>query len=183
MSDEGRQLVAELIAGDDRAFRSLYEQHGDGVCSFALRLTGSRDAADEIYQHAWVKLAQSARRLAPDTNVLAWLLRVARNHWHSGHRRERTRERHRETLTSQADPSWGARDFRPDTSAEQRRRLERLDRALGELSEQHREVLLVMIEADDLPQHELAATLSLEPAVFRKRLSRARKALAELMRD
>jgi DNA-directed RNA polymerase specialized sigma24 family protein len=40
-----------------------------------------------------------------------------------------------------------------------------------------------MIEADDVPQQELAAVLGLEPAAFRKRLSRARRALSELLRE
>jgi RNA polymerase sigma-70 factor (ECF subfamily) len=143
-----------------------------------VRLTGRRDAADELFQHAWVRLAERARQLSPDTHVLAWLIRVAHNHWRSQHRRASTHERHRAALTEAP-----AAAFRPDVSAEQRRELARVDEALALLSEAHREVLLLMIEADDLPQQELAAMLDLDPPVFRKRLSRARKALSELLRQ
>jgi RNA polymerase sigma-70 factor (ECF subfamily) len=178
VSDAGDDLVAGLASGDERAFRRAYDRYADRVYSFAVRLTGRRDTADELFQHAWLRLAERARELAPDRNLLAWLLRVMHNHWRSQHRRASTHQRHRQAIAA----AKGAAD-RPDVSAERRALLARVESALEALDERHREVLLVMIEADDVPQQELAAVLGLEPAAFRKRLSRARRALSELLRE
>jgi RNA polymerase sigma-70 factor, ECF subfamily len=171
-------LLAGLRARDERAFVTAYELYGDRVFAFSLRLTGRRDAADELFQHAWVRLAERAATLAEDTNVLAWLLTVARNHWRSQRRKAGTHARHEAALDPGEDVA-----ARPDTTAERRALLARLEAALLALPEQHREVLVVMIEADDVPQHELARVLDLAPDVFRKRLSRARRALAELLQE
>lgn len=170
-------LVAGLRASEAQAFNDVYSLYADRLYSFAVRLTGRRDTADELFQHAWLRLAETAPRLAEDTNVLAWLLTVARNHWRSQHRRAKTHDLHEHALRDTV-----AAPQTPDVSAERRAALARLERALDDLAEHHREVLVLMIEADDVPQHELAAVLGVPPAVFRKRLSRARAALAGLLK-
>ncbi len=169
-------LVAGLRRCDERAFNDAYGLFGDRLYSFAVRLTGRRDAADELFQHAWVTLAEKAAHLPDDTNVLAWLLTVARNHWRSQHRRARTHQKNEVALIeSHVQPSS------PDVTLEQRARLDALERALAQLAEHHREVLVLMIEAEDVPQKALAQVLGVSPTVFRKRVSRARAALAALI--
>lgn len=170
--------MAGLVACEPQAFRSAYEQYADRLYSFSLRLTGRRDAADELFQHAWLVLAERAPRLALDTNLLAWLITVARNHWRSQHRKAQTHLRNEDGIVEQhpAPP-------RPDETVEQRARIHRLEAALASLAEHHREVLLLVVEAGDLPQGELATILGLSPAAFRKRLSRARTALHAQLED
>lgn len=178
MSTSDAQLVAGLVARDPHAMTDAYTLYGDRVYSFAMRLTGRRDVADELFQHAWLRLAERAPRLGRDTKLLPWLLTVARNHYRSQHRRATTRQRHEHALAESA----GAPE-RPDVSAERRAAIERLERALADLPEHHREVLILMVEADEVPQEELARVLGLSHAAFRKRLSRARAALTSLLRS
>lgn len=155
-----------------------YAAYGDRVYSFAMRLTGRRDVADELFQHAWLRLAESAPRLRSDTKLLPWLMTVARNHYRSQHRRATTRQRHEHVVAQGAGTPE-----QPDASAERRAALERLEHALAELPEHHREVLVLMVEANDVAQDELAHVLGLSHAAFRKRLSRARSALTSLLRS
>ena len=176
MTTTDQPLVAGLRAREAKAMSDAYALYGDRVYSFAIRLTGRRDVADELFQHAWLKLAETAPRLRGDTKLLPWLLTVARNHYRSQHRRATTHQRHEAAISS-----GSAMAERPDVSAERRAMLERLERALTSLPEHHREVLVLMIEADDVPQQELARVLGLSPAAFRKRLSRARSALSGLL--
>ncbi len=173
---QDERLVMGLRAADAGAFNEAYERYGDRLYSFALRLTGRRDAADELFQHAWVTLAERAPRLRADTCLMAWLLTVARNHWRSQHRKAKTHDRHEDALRHAAPSVAG-----PERSVERAAMLARLEAALLALAEHHREVLVLMIESDDVPQQELAAVLDVAPAVFRKRLSRARAALAALL--
>ena len=178
MNASGDDLVERLRGGDQRAFLVVYERLGDRIYSFALRLSGRRDTADELFQHAWLRLAEQAPRLPLDTNLLAWLLTVTRNQFRSQHRHERVKARHAGSLAiAQASAP------RPDVSAERRALVERLEAALASLPEAHREVLALTVEADDVAQHDLAAILGLTPEAFRKRLSRARRALAELLEN
>ncbi|MCA9622524.1 MAG: RNA polymerase sigma factor [Myxococcales bacterium] len=175
----GRSLVAALRDGEAWALRQAYDLYGDRLYSFALRLSGRRDTADELFQHAWLRLAENARRLPADVHVLAWLLTVARNHFHSQHRRARTRGQHAEALRD--GPREAGAATSPEVVAERRALVEQLESALAALAEPHREILVLMIEGDDLPQHELAEVLGVSGVVFRKRLSRARQALRALL--
>ncbi len=173
---QSTQLVAGIRSRDPAALSDAYRLYGDRLYSFAMRLTGRRDAADELFQHAWLRLAEFAPRLQVDTNLLPWLLTVARSHWRSEFRKASTHARH-ETALTQAVAGPPA----PDADFEARAELVRLDTALRELAEHHREILVLMIEADDVPQRELAAVLGLSEPAFRKRLSRARTALSAML--
>lgn len=173
----GAALVARLRGGDVRAFQSIYDHLADRIYGFALRLAGRRDVADELFQHAWLRLAEQAPRLAPETNILAWLFTVVRNQHVSRHRRASTEARHGHGLAA-AQPTAP----RPDVSVERRALLARVEAALMALPEAHREVLVLVAEGDDVPQEELARVLGLRPEAFRKRLSRARRALRDALR-
>lgn len=175
-SADDAQIVAGLRRRDAEAMRRAHALYADRIYSFAVRLSGRRDVADELFQQAWLTLAERAARLRPDTALLPWLLTVARNHYRSQHRRLATRQRHDETVaaTIAAAPS-------PEVSAERRAMLARLEEALMNLPEHHREVLVLMIEADAASQQQLARVLGLSHAAFRKRLSRARAALSSLL--
>lgn len=176
MTSPDAQLVAGLRARDEKAMTDTYALYGDRVYSFAMRLTGRRDVADELFQHAWLRLAEKAAKLERDTKLLPWLLTVARNHYRSQHRRATTRKRHEHAIVEDAGAPTP-----PDVSAERRAAVARLERALRDLPEHHREVLVLTVEADDVPQQELARVLGLSHAAFRKRLSRARAALTGLL--
>ncbi len=172
MSSSDAGLVAGLVACEPAALRTVYDRYADRLYSFAVRLSGRPDVADELFQHAWLTLAERAPRLSPDTNLLAWLITVTRNHFRSQHRKALTHRRNEESLAVQHHAP-----ARPDETVAAQHRVARLELALSGLAEHHREVLLLMVEASELPQAELAAVLGLSPAAFRKRLSRARAAL------
>lgn len=172
MSTTDQEVVAGLVRCEAAAFRGAYDLYADRLYSFALRLAGRRDVADELFQHAWLTLSEKAPALSPGTNLLAWLITVTRNHWRSQHRKVQTHQRNEASISArqQAPPQ-------PDETVEQRARVAKLERALSALAEHHREVLLLVVEAGELPQDELARILQLSTATFRKRLSRARAAL------
>src|SRR5262245_11318063 len=56
-----QSLVTRAAAGDERAFRSLFDQHHAVLFRFAYRLTGSTDAAEDIAQDCFLRLIEQPR--------------------------------------------------------------------------------------------------------------------------
>lgn len=64
----------------DALIRSLYEEHGRSLLSYATRLTGDRAAAEDIVQETLVRAWKHAHNLIEGSgSVRGWLLTVARN--------------------------------------------------------------------------------------------------------
>ena len=66
-------LVDRLRRGDRAAFRELYARFAQASFGFLLRLAGRRDAAEDLHQEVWLSIARHAARLAPDTDLAAWI--------------------------------------------------------------------------------------------------------------
>lgn len=170
----GDALVARLIRGDQRAFAEAWSLYRARLYSFLLRMSGQPALAEDLLQETWLRLAQYACRLEPDTRLLAWLYTVARRLYLS-HRRK-----HLGWL--RLLPGLGlAEDLEPPTpyaltvAADGERRLEA---ALLALPLTYREPLL-LVAVDGVSLAEAATILDLSGPALRQRLSRGRALLAQ----
>src|SRR5437016_5097800 len=87
----------ELLARYSRhhaedAFAEIVRRRLNLVYSAALRQVRSPQLAQEVAQSAFIKLAQHAQRLAPDSIVSAWLYQVTRREAVDVIRRESRRQ-------------------------------------------------------------------------------------------
>ena len=179
-TNEERELVGRLRGGDAGAFDVLYEAYRPRLFGFLVRLTRRRDLAEDMLQETWLRLARSAATLDEDTRIGAWLFTVARNLFVSYRRwavldLDRLQEL---ALFPRLDP-----DAESPLDAACASELERaLERALLALPLADREVLLLCgVEA--MAPAEAASVLGVPPETLRKRLSRARARLADLLRE
>jgi RNA polymerase sigma-70 factor (ECF subfamily) len=141
---------------------------------FLLRLCGRRDAAEDLNQDVWLSIARHAARLAPDTDLPAWIFTVARNRFLSSRRRADVVV----PATEPADVDLRAAAPGPTDDPACRD----LERALAGLPDVHREVLL-LVGVEGLEVAQAAAVLSIRPDAARQRLARARAALAEALEN
>jgi RNA polymerase sigma-70 factor, ECF subfamily len=68
--------LAAARRGDNLAFARLVRAHQNRVFSVALRLTGSREDAEELAQDAFVQLHAALAQVVSLQHVLHWLLRT-----------------------------------------------------------------------------------------------------------
>jgi RNA polymerase sigma-70 factor (ECF subfamily) len=162
-SDSG--LVARLRRGDRAAFRELYARFAQPTFRFLARLTGRRDAAEDVHQETWIRVAQNHTRLRPDSDLAAWIFAIARNTFISARRRPEPGRPDRADDVVAWDDDPTCRD---------------LERALARLPETHREVLL-LVGVEGLEIAQAATALELRADALRQRLARARAALAEAL--
>jgi RNA polymerase sigma-70 factor (ECF subfamily) len=169
------QAIAGLKRGDGSAFDVVYEEYRRRLFSFALRLTGTRDAAEEIAQETWMRLAARAGKLRDDTSLAPWLFTVVRNlcvsFWRSRGRISFGWESPGYLDVLNAD---GCSPERDAEASDLRRRLEL---ALARLPVTYREVLL-LVGVEGLTPGEAAVICGVRPEALRKRLERARDMLA-----
>lgn len=71
--------VARARRGDPAALDALYRCFGSAAYTLALRLTGRRDAAEDVVQEAFVKAIEKIRGFRGDAPVGAWLKRLVAN--------------------------------------------------------------------------------------------------------
>jgi len=79
LSDE-KTILLQVAAGDERAFALLFEKEHKKINSFALKLTRSKELAEEIVQDVFLKLWMNRSELETIDNWGGYLNRVVRNH-------------------------------------------------------------------------------------------------------
>ena len=176
--DTELSLVEGLRRGDPDAFDAVYEAYRARVFGFLVRLSRSRTVAEDLLDETWLRLVSKARVLRADTSLLPWLFTVARNlYW--TYRRSCLLEEAWDpaALALWPSPEASASPFEAAARGELQRRLER---ALAQLSPQHREVLL-LVGLEGLTPGEAAGVCGVTPEALRQRLSRARAALAQAL--
>lgn len=172
-------LVERLRRGERGAFDEAYDRYRSLLFSFLVRASRERALAEELLQESWLSLARHARSLEPDTNLRAWLFTVARNLLRSRKRRERFGRELLERLGFATEEAREASPFERAVASETERRVEA---AIGRLSPNAREIVLLAV-VERLEPAELAVVLDLSPAATRQRLARARAMLAELLAE
>jgi RNA polymerase sigma-70 factor (ECF subfamily) len=72
-------LVREFLDGDAASFELLVRRHSPELFQFALRLTGSSMAAEDVVQETFLKVYTSAESFDPARRFKPWLFTVAAN--------------------------------------------------------------------------------------------------------
>ena len=74
-SDE--DLMLAFQAGDAGAFDTLYQRHRGRLFRFLSREAGSREAGEEIYQEAWMRLIRQRESYRVEAAFSTYLYRIA----------------------------------------------------------------------------------------------------------
>jgi RNA polymerase sigma-70 factor, ECF subfamily len=161
------RVIRELRSGSVAAFDAVYARYRVPLFTFLRRLCRQPQLAEDLFQSTWLKLARSAARLRPDTDLKAWLFSVARNEYRSHRRWQRVDLRR--LLAARAElTTVGAAPLDAICDAE---------RALSRVSAADRELLL-LVSVAGFDSREVAAMLGISYEATRQRLARARAQLA-----
>lgn len=170
--DTGLALAA--AGGDREAFAALLARHYDGLFRVAFRLTGRRDAAEDLTQDICLALPTKLRGFRGEAKFSTWLYRVAVNAAHDARRRAATRAR--------AADGWGDWELnRRAAMDETAEGLDWLQAAMTRLPEDLRDTAALTM-GDELTHAEAAQALGISEGTVSWRLSEIRKRL-KAMRD
>ncbi len=158
-------------------FMDWLEKHKASVIQVARAYTfsgeESQDLAQEILLQAWRSLPKFEGKSSPAT----WFYRVALHTAMNWRRNDERRRTHQQPLLEvQTLPSGLADSCQ---QAEHRETVEQLYKAIHQLPKS--DVALVLLYLDELSYREMAGVLGISESNVGVRLSRAKKALANLM--
>jgi RNA polymerase sigma-70 factor (ECF subfamily) len=170
-------FLERLRAGDARAFEELVATHQHRVFAVALRMLDSAAEAEEVAQETFLRAHGSLAEFRGDARLSTWLhaivSRLCLNRLASADRRVvRPGE---EALLRVADGRAG-----PDANAERGEMEAALRRAIADLPEERR-VVVILRDLEGLAYEEIARALNLELGTVRSRLHRARMDLKDKM--
>ena len=141
-SDEG--LVTRLRAGDAEAFEQIYRRYKGDVLALVAGMLGRGDGAWDVLHDVFVSLARCAPRLAPATNVRAYLLTAAANRARNRLRRQRNENGGPDPFRETSGPT--ARDPAAIVAGEEE--VKRLWDAVAALPEDQRVVVTMRVYGD-----------------------------------
>jgi len=73
------QLLQDYQDGDAAAFRALIERHQEDLLRFLARLTGDRQAAEDVFQETFLQVHISADTFDATRKFKPWLFTIAAN--------------------------------------------------------------------------------------------------------
>jgi len=169
-ADDAILLRSYALEGDARAFAELVQRYAGLVYATARRITGSADAAEDVAQDCFLRLAQ--RSAAISGSVAAWLHRTSVNRSLEIIRSERARKQ-REANASPRDPAD------TDDSTEL---IARVDQALAALPDDLRTVVTEHFLCGKT-QVELAAAMGVNQSTVSRRIDHGIERLRQRLHD
>ena len=166
------QLVERVRRGDAAGFDALVRRHYRAAYVVALSLLGDQMDAEDVCQDSFIKALERIDDCRKPDRFASWLLQIVRNRAHNFRDYRRVRTGVPLEVTDRAGRADSAREV------EQNELRDRLQDALGDLSEVQRQVVSLH-DLEGWRHHEIAESLGLSEGMSRQHLFTARKGLRE----
>jgi len=177
-------LVRQAQKGEMGAFEELVSRHRDKIYARAYSMMRNEDEALDLSQEAWVKGWQRLVQFQGDSSFVTWMTRIVINLCLDQLRKQKRQRA--ESIEVLEEESGGVERYMPVTvpnptaGLERSELRQRIDRALGQLSEEHR-MVLVLHEFEDLEYKEIAKRMDCSIGTVMSRLFYARRRMASLL--
>jgi RNA polymerase sigma-70 factor, ECF subfamily len=183
VSEEDREVVRRVQAGDTEAFEVLVEKYKRKAFRLAYGVLRDQEEALDVAQEAFVKAFRSLPKFKGESAFYTWLFRITMN-VALDRKRQRT-SRAKSLGTDDVPPEeWErtavATDASPDDEAASAERRARIGRALETLPEHHRSII-ILSDIEGLSYREIAEVLAIPMGTVMSRLHNARKRLREVL--
>ena len=164
-------------AGDFGSFEELAMPHFAKLYNFAHWLTQDRAAAEDLVQETYMKALRGFSSFQQGTNFRAWMYKILRNTFLT------TKAGLKASVSLDIDDDKPAEPTvveTPESVLLARVELETIQNALEKLPVKFREIIL-LCDLEEMSYQEISETLGIPIGTVMSRLSRARKAMRELL--
>ncbi len=179
-------LIERCAAGDETAYTELVAEHQRMVVQLAMNLLGDHDEALDLSQEVFLRVFRTISRFRGQSSLRTWIYRIAVNQARNRHRFWRRRHRDDQVSLDAHVEAHGdmmpGREAGPDRVLAQKELATRLQRALDGLPFDQR-TAIVLREVDGLSYDEIAFSLGVAVGTVKSRLTRARQALRQELRE
>ena len=182
-------LVKRSQAGDTEAFDGLVTRYRTRVFSMIYNMVHSEQDAWDLAQESFLKAWKSIGRFRGQSSFYTWIYRIVMNVTIDWLRKKQIKGAGAEfddaiqlTEVDPASRTVPKKEALPHEAMERDEIRGRIEKAIAQLSPEHRAVIL-MKEVDDMQYHEIAEALGCSIGTVMSRLFYARRKLQTLLRD
>ena len=179
--ERDRQLVERAQQGDHGAFRQLFDRYHKRAYAVAYGVLKNRHDAMDVVQDGFVKVHKHLASFQGSSSFYTWLYRIVMNLAIDQLRRRKTSRpvEYDDSISREGEGANEAilprlADANPRKAAIRKELIEKIDAALAELPEYHRQVILLR-EIEGLSYEEMAEVLEVPKGTIMSRLFHARK--------
>jgi RNA polymerase sigma-70 factor (ECF subfamily) len=178
------ELVKLAQKGDTVAFEELVARHRDKIYARAFSMLRNEEDAVDLSQEAWVKGWQRLHQFQGEASFATWMTRIVINLCLDQLRK--LKRGRADSIEQMEDESGGVERHLPIVNPNPTERLERgelrqrIDRALNQLSHEHRTVL-ILHEFEELEYKVIAKRMGCSIGTVMSRLFYARRKMASLL--
>ncbi|HET7712476.1 MAG TPA: RNA polymerase sigma factor [Thermoanaerobaculia bacterium] len=171
LSDQ--DLMRIVQAGDFSPASEIYDRYSGRIYNFAFRFLRNAEAAEDATQEVFVKMMKHAHQFHGDAKLSTWLFSITANWCRDYLRKADNRVKETEdVLVTLPAPS----EYAPDRTLEQRENESRVRRALGALTPEQREAILLS-RYQGLSYSEIAQIAGCSEGAVKTRVFRAMETL------
>lgn len=185
--DEDIFCMQRLKNGDDLALNEIMSRWQQRLANYLFRMLGREAEAIDLAQETFVRVYENRFRYVPSAAFSTWLFHIATN---LGRDHLRWRARH---PTIPLEPSNAEDDSRgeetiaaeallPSEQMIQKEQAHAVQRAIGTLSPDYRELIL-LAEYEELSYQEISDILKCSVKAVESRLYRARQSLKDALQN
>jgi RNA polymerase sigma-70 factor, ECF subfamily len=175
LSDQ--ELMRIVQAGDYSPASEIYDRYSGRIYNFAFRFLKNAEAAEDATQEVFVKMLKHANQFHGDAKLSTWLFSITAN-WCRDYLRKadnKTKDSD-DVLVTLPAPS----DTSPDRALEQRENEQRVRKALGALTPEQREAILLS-RYQGLSYAEIAQISGCSEGAVKTRVFRAMETLKKAL--
>ena len=185
-ASDDRALVSAAQKGDMAAFEELVARHRDKIFARAFTMMRNEEEAIDLSQEAWIKGWQRLKQFQGESSFGTWMTRIIINLCLDQLRKQKRQRT--ESIEAMDEESGGVERqmpvliVNPTAGLERAELRERIDKAMAQLSHEHRTVL-ILHEFEEMEYKQIAKTMNCSIGTVMSRLFYARRKLAALLMD
>ncbi|MCC6818833.1 MAG: sigma-70 family RNA polymerase sigma factor [Bacteroidia bacterium] len=169
------KLIKGCIKSDIKAQKALYDTYGSWLMGLCMRYTQNREDAEEVFHDAMMKVYRSIDKFKGDSKLKTWINKVGVNCALDFLRKKKN------ALIIEHISDNALEIKESDTEYEVSFEAEMAMSLLCKLS-LNQQIIINLFVIDELSHKEIAAQLDISEEASRSQYSRAKRALAELVK-
>lgn len=162
-------LMLKVKNGDIDKMGLLYERYNRQLYRFLFNMTRQKELSEDMVQNIFLRMLKYPDGFMGFGEFKMWMYHIARNTVYDHFRKVKRTPGHSD-LTNYKDSIDG--EQYPDALIEKEQELKMLETAMGRLSDENRE-LLILCRFQELKYHEIARILNTTEGAIKVRVHRA----------
>lgn len=172
-----QDIITAIANGDRKAFKLLYEQHGERVYHTVLGFVRSKMDAEDVTQEVFTRIYRSASKFQHKSSLHTWIYRIAVNT-----ALNHLKKNKKGIVRSLDESDYSVPEFvHPGILLERKEHARYLFRAIDSLPEKQK-TAFVLAYVEELPRQEIAEIMQLGIKAVESLLMRAKKNLREKLK-